>query len=253
MTLRLLSSGPDVQALTRRLVALHLLAVETDIFGPEVAAAVKIFQSRHTDPRGEPLVIDGAVGPMTDWSIRVATGEAPPPAAGDRLALAMPAEGGTAIGRAALQVALGEYTGRAAEVGANNDGPFVVKYQHGRKDLRLQPWCASFASWCFEQAGGGTSPFGYSPSARGVLAACKAKGWVYAASDASPPQPGDLIVWWREPVGSGNGHIGIVHSYEHGVLRTIEGNRGNFPAPVGTFTYVLGRIEKVLGFARVRG
>lgn len=241
MVLRLLSSGAEVRALTERLVALGLLTASTEVYGPEVVAAVKIFQRNHNDPRGEPLVIDGQVGPMTDWSIRSAIGEAAAPAA----------SAGSVVGRKALEVALAEMAQGAREIGANNDGAFVKKYQHARGDLAGQPWCASFVSWCFEQAAGGAAPFGYSPSARGVLAACKKRGWVYAASDASPPQPGDLIVWWREPVGSGNGHIGIVRSYEHGVLRTIEGNRGNFPAPVAEFTYVLSRIEKLLGFARI--
>lgn len=251
MILKSMSSGPEVLALTERLKRLGLLDAAVDVYGPAVVDAVKIFQSKHCDPRGEPLVIDGVAGPMTEWAIRVSLGEAPAPAAAGKMPLTVPETGGSPIGRAALAVALAEYAAGAVEQIQDNDGPFVRKYQHNKQALDLQPWCASFVSWCLEQAAGGVSPLGYDASARGLYNRLKDRGGIFAANAASPPQPGDLIVWWREPIGKGYGHVGFVHSYENGIVRTIEGNRGDFPAPVGTYTYVLGRIERLLGFGRV--
>ena len=48
------------------------------------------------------------------------------------------------------------------------------------------------------------------------------------------------------------GHIGLVRHCSNGLVYTIEGNEGNFPAPVRGLTYTLGRIGKLLGFGRVR-
>ena len=47
---------------------------------------------------------------------------------------------------------------------------------------------------------------------------------------------------------SGKGHIGLVHQALDGFLYTIEGNRSPM---VQGFTYVLGRMDKLLGFGRV--
>jgi hypothetical protein len=38
---------------------------------------------------------------------------------------------------------------------------------------------------------------------------------------------------------------------EHGILFTVEGNKGGFPAPVRVFDYVVSRIDRLLGFGRV--
>jgi len=44
------------------------------------------------------------------------------------------------------------------------------------------------------------------------------------------------------------GHIGLVHSVKDGMLYTIEGNRS--PRVQG-FSYVLSRVEQLLGFGHV--
>ena len=46
-------------------------------------------------------------------------------------------------------------------------------------------------------------------------------------------------------------HIGLVRKLEYGVLYTIEGNKGGFPAKVNQFDYVLSRMDNLLGFGRV--
>ena len=51
---------------------------------------------------------------------------------------------------------------------------------------------------------------------------------------------GDLIFW--------KGHVAIVHQVRDGMLYTIEGNRS--PRVQG-FSYVLTRMEKLLGFGHL--
>lgn len=243
--------GPNVLALTQQLVGLGLLAAAGPIFNSDVASAVKRYQASNLDPQGDPLVIDGEVGPLTAWALaRTASGAAPivPP----RPVLVLPAGGGSRTGLAALGIALAEYRRGAGETGGNNRGPDVEAYQHHDPDLAGESWCASFVSWCFEQGNGGVSPFGYSAGARDIHQRFKKKGWLYKASPAQPPQPGDVIFWWREAIDSWKGHIGIVHSYENGFVHTIEGNRGDFPSKVSTYRYVLGRIDQLLGFGQAQ-
>jgi hypothetical protein len=113
-------------------------------------------------------------------------------------------------------------------------------------------WCAGFVSYCFSHSGV-AMPFRYSVGAQDILGQFKKKGWVYAASATNPPEPGDIIVFTRatkkEPW---LGHIGLVHGYADGIVTTIEGNRGPFPSMVSSFTYVLGRIENLLGFGQAQ-
>ena len=70
-------------------------------------------------------------------------------------------------------------------------------------------------------------------------------------SPENPLQPGDLVFWWRDQPSSWKGHVALVHSVTDGILYTVEGNKGGFPAPVKIFDYVLARMECLLGFGRV--
>jgi hypothetical protein len=58
-------------------------------------------------------------------------------------------------------------------------------------------------------------------------------------------------VFWRGSKTGWMGHIGIVESYENGIVTTIEGNKGPFKSVVRRYTYTLGQIDKMLGFGRV--
>jgi hypothetical protein len=77
------------------------------------------------------------------------------------------------------------------------------------------------------------------------------RGYEYAPSQANPPRPGDVVTWWRGTYSGWQGHIGIVEGFADGIVTTIEGNRGRYPSRVGRFRYVLGRIDRLLGFARL--
>ena len=91
-------------------------------------------------------------------------------------------------------------------------------------------------------------PYSYSLGARDIRKQLVNKGWGITPDDAHPPLPGDVIVWWRGTPTGWQGHVGLIYSYADGIVTTIEGNK---TPKVGKFSYTLGAIDKLLGFARV--
>ncbi len=240
------SQGPEVAALVEDLRALgYFSGARTDVFDLQVAQSVRALQMQGADIAGRPLVVDGIVGPVTRWVIDTRLGRLPRPRPAAPAALPAPPKGGSATGRAALAVAMAELAAGHGEVGGDNRGPHVRRYLSG-----LVPegsnWCAGFVSFCFRESGR-PMPFTYSVGARDILRQMKAAGHLIHPTPQDPPQPGDIIVWWRGSPTSWMGHIGLVHSCEAGVLRTVEGNK---TPKVGSFVYTLGAISKLLGFAR---
>jgi hypothetical protein len=235
------SSGTNVRKLAGDLAKLGFYSgPATSTFDQEVFKAVRAFQMQNVDSVGRPLVVDGIAGPVTLGAIAMRlAGTTPSPAETP----AMPT-GGSATARGALQAALGEIGN--GEQGGNNLGPHVKKYLNG---IIAPPadWCAGFVSFCFKNSGK-PMPYTYSLGARDILRQLKAKGWDVTPTDANPPRPGDVIVWWRVAPTSWQGHVGLVHSYSNGIVKTIEGNK---TPKVGSFSYSLSAIDKLLGFARV--
>lgn len=97
-------------------------------FGRETYRALRAFQSQNLDQHGQPLVLDGKVGPLTWWSLTHPKPVIVTPSAVDYGALPPLEAGSTAAGRAALAAAIGELNAGAGEVGGNNSGPWVKKY-----------------------------------------------------------------------------------------------------------------------------
>jgi hypothetical protein len=74
------------------------------------------------------------------------------------------------------------------------------------------------------------------------------------------PQPGDLIFFWRESPSSWMGHVGIVEEVvqkfpgvdtrSFSIIRTIEGNKGKFPAKVARYEYTT-PVPQLIGYARI--
>lgn len=208
-------------------------------FGPKTQRAVKQFQSTHHDEHGSPLVVDGEVGDLTWWSLTHRRDPRPEPQ--------VPAmTGGSRCGRKAMNVAVQELNANAREIGGNNRGQFVRKYLRPTGLPEGNPWCAAFVSWCFLEACNGAQadmPFPYMAGARNVFNKCRQLGF-----QTLDPQPGDLIIWWRESLHSGKGHIGFVESVKDGFVYTIEGNK---TPKVARFKYVIGRIDQLIGFIHI--
>ncbi len=245
-TLRRGDAGPEVVRLQQLLTERGYRAALTGIFDAETLRAVRAFQSQNLDQHGQPLVVDGVVGPLTWWSLTHPKPLVLPPVPVDYSAMPPAETGGTVRGRAALAAAIAELQAGAGEIGGNNRGPFVRKYL---RDLAPEgsSWCAAFVSWCYAQHPDGC-PFTYTVSARALLSDLKRRGWAYPPGSGFEPQPGDIVIWWREKLESWKGHAGLVHQLRDGMLYTIEGNRS---PKVQGFSYVFSRMEKLLGFGRV--
>jgi hypothetical protein len=248
--LKMGGSGDAVEELTTLLTQRGSLSNATREFGRFVRMAVKEFQAPHIDELGNPLVVEGVVGDLTWWALNHPDNsdilDRPIP---DRLSR-MPESGGSIRGRAALAAALIEMEAGAREEGANNSGTWVEKYLNGITPAPAN-WCAGFVSWCYAQHPDDI-PFRYSLGARNIRNQFRRKDWLYDVGESHWPEPGDIIVWWRDQPDGWKGHIGLIHHFSQGgILYTIEGNKGGYPAPVRPFDYVLGRIDKLLGFGRV--
>lgn len=247
------SSGPAVRRLIERLVRLGYLPAGTagDVFTDLVQVAVKNFQSSHVGPNGLPLKIDGIVGPLTQFAISVALGEAsePPNMSLPTPDIAAIPPGASIAGWNALQMAKAEMAAGAGEQGGDDRGPFCRKYLAATGLDEGNDWCAAFVSWCFKEGNPGAMSYKPTAGARATLRAFQDKGWAYDAAFDRPPMPGDIIVWWRGSKTGWKGHIGIVSGYADGIVYTIEGNRTSH---VENFSYTFGQIDKLLGFARAQ-
>lgn len=244
--------GSSVQKLSEKLMSVGLLDSPTSTFNDQMELAIRAWQTHGVDHRGRKLQVDGVAGPLTWSSFDVNTNltfSTPVPES----FYSIPSEGGSVLGRTALRFALGEMRLDAREIGGNNQGPFVDKYHRQDMDERQWAWCAAFTSWCFLQASkmiNQDMPFEYTVGAQDLHKQLAAADMAYDASDDNPPQPGDICVWWRGATRTWKGHVGIVWGYQNGIVYVIEGNVGPYPARVRVFDYVLGRINKLIGFAR---
>ncbi|MFS8615385.1 MAG: CHAP domain-containing protein [Solitalea sp.] len=240
--------GDEVRQLQEILRELDYDVPLSGVFDQATYKAVQVFQSRHLDKHGVPLVVDGQVGPLTWWALQNPRSKVE---TGSTLYSEMPPDsmGGSFLGRNALQEAINEMNAGATEVGGNNRGPWVKKYLQPAGLGEGNPWCAAFVSWCFLQTVGedkSDMPFRYSAGARNIFQQFKDKGW--ALDENATPEPGDIVCWWRISKPSGFGHIGIVHHCKDGFLYTIEGNKA---ANVAGFSYVKSRMDKLLGYGRI--
>ena len=226
MFLRRNDAGSAVLKLAQDLSTLgYYTATSTGTFDLNVFRAVKYFQMQNADSSGRALVVDGIAGPLTLAAVaRRLKGDAPPnPGALDSEIKPL-TSGGSNKARSTLALALSEYATERGESGGNNKGPDVRKYLNGIVG-EGNDWCAGFVSWCFANSDG-SMPYDYTVSARDTLSQLKKKGYVVTVSDATPPLPGDIVVWWRvNKQTSWKGHIGIVVDYKDGVIRTVEGNK----------------------------
>lgn len=250
-TLRLGSKGQEVLEMTSQLVSIGLLGSPSTVFDEEVEGAVRAWQAHGIDPRGRKLVVDGIYGPMTAASLRenVADRNLPWPKRLDDFTRT------NHVADMIVRVALEELKAGAREIGGNNQGPWVEKYHRNDKASQYEwAWCAAFTSWCVAEACKRLEypmPFNYTGGAQNIYKQFDAKGWTYDASDANPPQPGDIVVWWRGTTRTWKGHVGIVWDFKDGVVHVIEGNVGKYPAQVAIFAYNLQDMEKLLGFCRI--
>lgn len=132
----------------------------------------------------------------------------------------------------AVEVAL-SLRGRGEE-GGNNRGPFIRELGGHDGDL----WCALFVGHCRREAHRIAKlpppawtfrrPGVVEPGARVLVDAAVLAGG-HAFTNPSGALPGDLVLWKRD----GGHHVALVwHPEQGGIVVTVEGNVGKFPAAV---------------------
>ena len=98
------------------------------------------------------------------------------------------------------------------------------------------PWCSFFMNWVAQKAKLEASGLG------------NARSWLNVGVPVVNPEPGDIVVFWRESPNSYKGHVGIFMGYsqDHTRIYTLGGNQSN---QVGETAYAS---SQLLGFRRLR-
>ncbi len=125
------------------------------------------------------------------------------------------------------------------EIVGDIDNPEVLKYAKdtGIKGITSDeiPWCSTFINWVAWKAG-----LEYSKKAN-------ARSWLNVGQKVSVPEPGDIVVFWRESPQSWKGHVAIFLgiSIDKKRVYCLGGNQGN---RVSVSAY---RMNTVLSFQRL--
>ncbi len=187
-------------------------------FGPTMTQAVKLFQARHVDEAGRPLLPDGRIGAIT-WAALFGADTVPIVTTAIDPYLAR-----------VVRIAQHEAAQAVREVPANsNCGPRVEEYQRRAGSKKGHPWCCSFVYWCFDEAAralarenpmvktaGCLDHWQKAPS-RGAQRISRAR----ATANPGLLSPGMIFIM---DYGGGLGHTGLIASVSGALLDTIEGN-----------------------------
>jgi uncharacterized protein (TIGR02594 family) len=125
------------------------------------------------------------------------------------------------------------------EITGSEHNPEVLKYANetGIKGITTDeiPWCSTFVNWVAWKAG-----LQHSKKAN-------ARSWLNVGVKTTSPEPGDIVVFWRESPQSWKGHVGIFLGFSINNKRVycLGGNQGN---RVSVSAY---RASTVLSFQRL--
>jgi len=116
-----------------------------------------------------------------------------------------------------LEVALSEYGTKEIVGGKHN--PEVLKYFHdmGHDWIKTDEtaWCSAFINWCAMWA---DKPFSDKLDAR---------SWLDVGTEVEVPDVGDVVVLWRESIGSWKGHVGLFIRQTDKFIYVLGGNQNN--------------------------
>jgi uncharacterized protein (TIGR02594 family) len=136
-----------------------------------------------------------------------------------------------------LKIAFGELG--TEEYAGDSNNPEVLKYarETGIAGVTTDEvaWCSTFVNWVAHKAGLQKS------------GKANARSWVDVGTRVTIPEPGDVVVFWRESPQSWKGHVGIFLGFSIDKKRVycIGGNQGN---RVSVSAY---RFDTVLSFQRL--
>lgn len=117
-----------------------------------------------------------------------------------------------------LQIAFTQYG--IAEIPGDKANPEITKYftQTGFEAEKLNEdtsWCCAFMNWVLKTAGK-THPH-----------ALNARSYLKLGYRVESPQPGDIVVLWRESRDSWKGHVGLFVNKLSDKIFIFGGNQGN--------------------------
>ncbi len=126
------------------------------------------------------------------------------------------------------------------EISGEEDNQTIVAYAHESGFDWVNddetPWCSIFANWCAMKAGLKGSEM------------ANARSWLDLPLEVEHPEPGDIVVFWRESPTSWKGHVGFFMGFDRSATRiyTLGGNQGN---QVSITAY---SASQLLGFRRLK-
>ncbi len=202
-----------VVAIQKRLEAVGLGSFKESGFGPQTAAAVKLFQSTHSDQAGTPLEIDGKVGAIT-WAVLFEIKDVP-----------RSIQSKSQLSNEAIKIARSQI-GVMEKPPGSNRGAEVDQYLESVNCPPGNFWCAGFVYWCFDQASKNTRIVNPLYKTAGCLehwnkTSGKKIGFKDAINNPSLVSTGQIFILDH---GRGMGHTGIIEKVEGGFIHTIEGN-----------------------------
>lgn len=125
------------------------------------------------------------------------------------------------------------------EISGAEDSDRIMQYS---EDIGLDwveadevPWCSIFMNWIAMETGFERTDSGL------------ARSWLNVGFPVENPQPGDVVIYWRESMESQKGHVGLFLGYskDQSKIYTLGGNQGD---SVSVSAYPT---ERVLGFRRL--
>lgn len=136
-----------------------------------------------------------------------------------------------------LQIAFGEMGQREVEGAYHNQRILEYAELSGIEHIHDDetPWCSIFVNYCCHQCDLPKS------------GKANARSWMHIGMKTVSPEPGDIVVFWRENLQSWKGHLGFFLGFNHDLSQVfcLGGNQGN---SVSIASY---DASKVLGFRRV--
>ncbi len=108
-----------------------------------------------------------------------------------------------------------------AEIAGSIHNERIIQYAHEIGFTWVNddetPWCSIFMNWVAKNAG-------YQKSKSAA-----ARSWLNSGIPITNPEPGDIVIYWRENMNSHMGHVGIFIGFSNDGSRiyTLGGNQGN--------------------------
>ena len=114
-----------------------------------------------------------------------------------------------------MEIAKGEIG--QSEFPGSGKNPRIAEYHKaaGYKGTEDDAWCSSYACWVLEKAGYKSTNSAW------------ARSFLEYGEKLTKPKYGCLVIYSREPAGSGNGHVHFYHSETATHILGIGGNQDN--------------------------